>query len=92
MRTLLTATSFPSSDSDWKGLFILRMVEALSRRQDIDLSAWLPPGPLPPGVARATTAADALWLQCLLQRGGIAHLLRHRRVQGMLAGVSLLRR
>ena len=91
MRTLLSATSYPASGTDWKGLFILRMVEALSRRDDIALSAWLPPGPLPPHVARATTQDDDAWLQRLLERGGIAHLLRRQPLRGMAAGISLLR-
>ena len=92
MRVLLTATSYPSSGADWKGLFILRMVEALSRRKDIELSAWLPPGPLPPGVASLATQGDAAWLRRLMERGGIAHLLRQRRLQGVTAAISLLRR
>ena len=92
MRVLLAATSYPSGDTDWKGLFILRMVEALARRGDLELSTWSPPGPLPGNVARATTTGDDAWLQRLMERGGIAHLLRRRRLQGVAAGVSLLRR
>lgn len=90
MRVLLAATSYPSGDSDWKGLFVLRMVEALSVHGDVSLSAWVPPGPVPPDAARATTSGDEAWLQRLLQDGGIAQLLRRRRVRGALAAVGLL--
>lgn len=90
MRVLLTATSYPSSTKDWKGLFILRMAEALSAHGDVSLSTWVPPGPVPPGVARATTASDEAWLQRLLQDGGIAQLLRRHRVRGVFAAAGLL--
>jgi glycosyltransferase involved in cell wall biosynthesis len=89
-RVLFTATSFPASDSDWKGLFIRRMVEALARRDDMQLSAWLPPGQLPVNVQRATTPADNAFLQDLMDAGGIAHLLRRRRIRGMRAAAELL--
>jgi hypothetical protein len=92
MRVLLTATSYPASTTDWKGLFILRMVEALARRDDLALSAWVPPGPVPARAARATTADDEAWLGALLASGGIAHLLRRRPWRGAVAAAALLRR
>ncbi|RYG38469.1 MAG: glycosyltransferase [Burkholderiales bacterium] len=90
MRILLTSTSFPETPTDWKGLFILRMIEALARQDGLELAAWLPPGPLPAGVKRATTPADEAWLKKLLDNGGIAHLLRHQLPQGILAATRLL--
>ena len=61
MRVTLAATSYPASATDWKGLFIQRMAEALARRDDIELSAWLPPGPLPAVATRATSPGDEAW-------------------------------
>jgi len=90
IRVLLTATSAPASDSDWKGLFIRRMIEALARRDDLQLSAWLPPGPLPPNVIRATTPGDDASLGRLMDAGGVAHLLRRRRMLGLQAAAGLL--
>lgn len=90
LRLLLSATSYPADDADWKGLFIRRMVEALARRDDLALSLWSPPGPLPANVARATSTGDAAWLQRLMDAGGIAHLLRRRRIRGVAAAASLL--
>jgi glycosyltransferase involved in cell wall biosynthesis len=92
MRVLLTATSYPSSAEDWKGVFILRMVEALARHDDVALSAWVPPGPVPGPARRATTPADAAWLQALMDAGGIAHLLRRRPWRGCIAAAGLLHR
>ncbi len=68
------------------------MVEALSKHGGIDLSTWLPPGPVPSGVVRITTTADYDWLQRLMDDGGIAHLLRHKPLQGCIAATTLLRR
>lgn len=44
LRILMVSTSYPSDLSDWRGLFIRHLVEALSRRTDIDLRLWAPPG------------------------------------------------
>lgn len=89
-RVLFTATSYPASDSDWKGVFIRHIVEALARRGDLQLSAWLPPGQLPANVQRITTPADDAFLQTLMDGGGIAHLLRRQRVRGVRAAAGLL--
>jgi glycosyltransferase involved in cell wall biosynthesis len=91
-RVLLTATSYPESDSDWKGLFIRRTVEALARHDGLRLSTWLPPGPLPSGIHRAPTADDDAFLQELMDAGGIAHLLRRHRFRGARCAIGLLRR
>lgn len=92
MRILFTGTSYPESDSDWKGLFIRRMVEALARRDDLKLRTWLPPGPLPTNAIPATTASDDAFLQGLMEAGGVAHLLRRHRLRGLMAAAGLLLR
>jgi len=91
-RVLLTSTSYPSSTSDWKGLFIARLVEALARRDDVRLRTWMPPGPLPGSVQSAASAADTQWLAALMQAGGIAHLLRRHPIRGSLTAAGLLSR
>lgn len=90
IRVLLTASSAPASDADWKGLFIRRMTEALARREELQLSAWLPPGPLPKNVRRATTSGDDAFLRKLMDDGGVAHLLRRHRIRGLQAAATLL--
>ena len=92
LRILFAGTSYPSSGQDWKGLFIQRLVEALARRSEVALRVWLPPGELPTGVRRATRPGDDAWLEQLMGAGGIAHLLRNRKVAGLAAAASLLTR
>lgn len=76
----MSSTSYPEGAQDWRGRFIASMAAALARRDDIILSCWAPPGDLPAGVASVSTPSDTTWLRRLSQRGGIAHLLRNRRV------------
>ena len=91
-RVLFVGTSYPSSPDDWKGLFIQRLLEALARRDDANLDVWLPPGDIPHAASRATSSGDNAWLQRLMEEGGIAHLLRTRKVRGLSAGTSLVTR
>ena len=87
MNVLMTSTSYPETAQDWRGRFIAHLTAALARREDISLSLWAPPGDLPPNVNATTTATDSAWLGRLSQQGGIAHLLRTRRM--MAAGTIL---
>jgi glycosyltransferase involved in cell wall biosynthesis len=54
----------------------------------VTISLWAPPGTLAANVVDASTPADAHWLEDLSQQGGIAHLLRTRKV---LAAGTVLR-
>ncbi|MBU3737097.1 MAG: group 1 glycosyl transferase, partial [Methylobacterium sp.] len=91
-RVLLATTSFPENAHDWRGRFIADMMQALAQRADIELRYWGPPGQLPAGVNAAMPAQDAAWLRELLQRGGIAHLLRQRGLFALPVVLELLRR
>lgn len=86
----MSSTSYPESPLDWRGRFIANQAGALARRDDVHLSLWAPPGELPADVAAATTSADARWLRRLSQQGGIAHLLRTRRVMALGSILILL--
>jgi len=88
----MSSTSYPESPQDWRGRFIANMVAALARRGDITLSLWAPPGELPADVACASTPSDARWLERLSDRGGIAHLLRNRKVMAAGTIASLMMR
>jgi glycosyltransferase involved in cell wall biosynthesis len=68
------------------------MSEALGARDDIQLDTWMPPGPLPGTVASSAGEGDSRWLAALMQRGGIAHLLRTHPARGALATAGLLLR
>ncbi|MDR7097748.1 glycosyltransferase involved in cell wall biosynthesis [Lysobacter niabensis] len=91
-RVLLASTSYPSSLNDWKGLFIQRLVEALARRPEIGLQLWCPPGPVPSGVQDGWRGNDSTWLNSLLERGGIAHMLRKHPARGLPLSLSLMYR
>ena len=90
MRVLLTSTSYPRDAKDWKGRFIFDQAAALAR-QGVDVKLWAPPGDLPTGVESALTRADSRWLEQLLARGGIAHLLRRKPWAGAWFSYQLLR-
>lgn len=90
MRILMASTSYPANPTDWKGLFIRHLAEALAKRQDVQLSLWAPPGDTGPRIAYAASAAEANFLAGLASQGGIAHLLRTRRVAGAATSLRLL--
>lgn len=92
MLVLVASTSYPKDESDWKGVFIRRQLEALARRSDLRVSAWMPTGPIPDHVHRATGRDDEVWLADLMERGGIAHVLRTSPIKGMRQAISLIGR
>jgi hypothetical protein len=92
LNVLMTSTSYPENLQDWRGRFIANMAGALARHDGISLSLWAPPGEMPAGVATASTPADAVWLARLSQQGGIAHLLRTRKLLAMGTILSLVTR
>ena len=90
MNILMVSTSYPRNTQDWRGRFIDNLASALARRNEIALSLWAPPGELPVGVLAAASPGDARWLENLSDQGGIAHLLRKRRIFAATAVVQLL--
>lgn len=90
MRVLLISTSYPSSLSDWRGIFIRHMADGLARRSDIQLSIWAPPGELPKGATAVSTPDEARWLSQLMGGNGISHIMRSGGLSALLAPVKLL--
>jgi glycosyltransferase involved in cell wall biosynthesis len=88
----MVSTSYPASLKDWRGLFIRHLADALARREDLRLSLWAPAGEVHPRIDRACTPAEDAWLADLVRRGGIAHLLRTKKLAGVAAGIALLRK
>lgn len=91
MRVYLASTMYPKNTSDYRGVFIRHMVAALARMPSLELSVWAPPGDLPDNVLSATTTVESDWLACLLQRGGISHVMRNGGIGALLAPFKLLR-
>ncbi|MEO5344724.1 MAG: group 1 glycosyl transferase, partial [Gammaproteobacteria bacterium SHHR-1] len=55
---LFLSTSYPLNLSDWKGLFIRHLADALARHEQICLQLWAPPGETHPEITRVTTRTD----------------------------------
>ncbi|MGA7799227.1 MAG: glycosyltransferase family 4 protein [Gammaproteobacteria bacterium] len=91
MKVLAAYTSYPLSETDWRGRFMADMVTALSARTDIDLRVWGPPGPVPAAAKCVASEQEARWLRRLLEQGGIAHLLTRHPARGTLAAGRLMR-
>ena len=87
----MTSTSYPRDLSDWRGLFIRHLADALARSPSIELSLWAPPGELAPGASSIALPEEANWLARLMLSGGIAHLMRSGGARSMLAPMKLLR-
>jgi len=87
----MTSTSYPHDETDWRGVFMRHLVEAIARRADVDLALWAPPGKRPHNVGDASTATERAWLARLMAEGGISHVLRHLRPTRIAAPFTLLR-
>jgi hypothetical protein len=87
---LMVSTSYPADLSDWRGLFMRHLTEALARRGDLHLRLWAPPGEMPVNVEYVANAGERRWLSRLMAAGGIAHLMRQRRLPALAAPVRLL--
>jgi len=73
----MVSTSYPKNQMDWKGVFIKHLADALARRKDINLRLWCPPGEISFPIRYACNEKEAVWLNDLVKRGGIAHILRN---------------
>lgn len=92
LNVLMASTSYPENARDWRSRFIANLAAALARREEISLSLFAPPGELPDNVTAAATPEDERWLKRLSQQGGIAHILRKRRMFAAGAVIQLLAR
>ena len=90
-RLLMVSTSYPSGPSDWRGLFIRNLAEALARRPEISLRLWSPPGIIPANSNYVALPEEADWLSRLVQAGGIAQLLRTGGLRGIASALQLVR-
>ena len=78
LKTLYVSTSYPVDDDDWRGRFAADLIGSLNNSGNIQLRAWVPPGKLPIHVINVATGSESTWLQRMLMRGGIAHIIRDR--------------
>jgi len=93
LSVLVVASSFPANRQDWKGVFIRQLVEAMARQSECGrISLWAPPGEVAVQVSRRYGSGDGDWLAGLMEKGGIAHLLRTDLLGGIASAVILLYR
>lgn len=90
LSVLMVSTSYPKNLTDWRGLFIRHLADALGVRQDIHLSLWAPPGERAGTVDYACTLQERVWLEKLMERGGIANVLRKHDLESLTSPVKLL--
>ncbi len=88
----MTSTSYPENAEDWRGRFIANLAAALARQHEVELSLWAPPGDMPPDVGNAANSNDMAWLKQMSRQGGIAHLLRTRKLFSLHIAAGLLLR
>ncbi|WP_116366868.1 glycosyltransferase family 4 protein [Parahaliea mediterranea] len=91
MNLLFVATSYPIDNTDWRGVFIRHLAHALAARDNITLSVWAPPGPLPSGATQAATPEESAWLKKLMDHGGVAHIMRSGGLAALATPLKLLR-
>lgn len=90
MKILMISTSYPQDAKDWRGGFVSDLVYAMSQKSKVHLHLWAPPGEMPTSVIDALTNNESIWMRKLLDRGGIAHVLRTGGISGLFAATGLL--
>jgi glycosyltransferase involved in cell wall biosynthesis len=90
LKSFMVSTSYPADLSDWRGLFIRHLSDALARRSDLSLKLWAPPGQTHTNIETGTTTHESIWLAQLMKDGGIAHLLRNGGINRFTAPMKLM--
>jgi glycosyltransferase involved in cell wall biosynthesis len=89
---LMATTSYPVDAGDWRGRFIHELAASLDRTKQARVMLWGPEGRRPAGVVSANSTEDGIWLQRMVDSGGIAHLLRRRPPAGLFYAAGILSR
>ncbi len=80
IQVMMISSSYPRGENDWKSVFIKQMLVALADKSSIRMTYWGPQGTMPDDVCYACLPEEAAWLDWLMVRGGIAHVLK---IQGV---------
>lgn len=92
MKVLMISSSYPQDTEDWRVRFVSDLVYALAEKNKVQLHLWAPAGARPSSVINSLTNDESIWLQKLMNRGGIAHILRTGGIQGLFFAIRLLSR
>ncbi len=87
---LFISSSYPQDDKDWKSVFIRQLLNGLSETAVGRISYWGPPGTVPPNVKSTCLSREARWLDQLMKKGGIIHLIRQGGVSRYAEPLRLL--
>lgn len=87
---LLVSPSYPANEEDWRSVFISHMVNALAALPHTQIKVWAPLGKIPRNVEYLCTLKEQVWLDNLMKKGGIAHLLRQGGWHAVITAVQLL--
>ena len=86
----MVSTSYPTDLSDWRGVFIRHLADAIAKRKDIQLNLWAPTGNRHPSASLVTNPKEAAWLCEIMTSGGIAHLIRSGGLKSITQPIVLL--
>ncbi len=90
MKVLMISSSYPQNAEDWRVRFVSDLVYAMAQKKQVDLHLWAPPGEKPSSVINALTDDESIWLRQLMDRGGIAHILRSSLIHRLFVANTLL--
>lgn len=90
MKILITSTSYPEHVQDWAGSFIKNLLFSLAKNNGLTLELWSPYGEKPQEVTYVPLPEESAWLKALMSSGGIAHVVRTKRVKSIGTIVRLL--
>lgn len=90
INTLMISTSYPRNTNDWRGVFIRHIAKALAEIPEINLHLWSPPGDIPEKVSYVCEPNEAMWLDDLMEKGGIAHAVRRKGILKLTTPAQLL--
>jgi glycosyltransferase involved in cell wall biosynthesis len=91
IKVLLSGTSYPANETDWRGVFIKHMLWSLAALDALSVDYCGPPGDFPPMVGYRCNRRERDWFKWLMTKGGIAHLLREGRLGSIPSVFNLLR-
>lgn len=86
MNILMTSSSYPENDQDWKSVFIKHLLYRIAEHDTVSLRFWSPPGEIPSSVLYEPSLSESQWLKDMAASGGIAHIVR----QGILTGLPTI--
>jgi len=90
MKVLMISSSYSRDAEDWRSRFVSDLVYAMAQKNEVQLHLWAPPGERPASVGNASTKEEAIWLQELMDRGGMAHVVRTDGIRGLFVASGLL--